>query len=47
MTLYVLASLLLVGLVCNLLMRPVAERYYMSALELETERRLAHEAVKG
>jgi hypothetical protein len=38
---------LLVGLVCNLLMRPVAQRYYMSDLELETERRLAHEAAKA
>ena len=46
-TLYVLAALLLVGFVCNLLMRPVAQRYYMSDLELETERRLAHEAVKA
>jgi MFS family permease len=46
-TLYVLASLLLVGLVCNLLMRPVAQRYYMSDLELETERGLAHEAAKA
>ena len=45
-TLYVLASLLFVGLVCNLLVRPVAQRYYMSDLDLETERRLAHEAAK-
>ena len=43
-TMYVLASLLLLGFTCNLLMRPVAQRYYMTEAELEAERRLAHEA---
>ena len=42
-TMYVLAGLLLVGLACNVMIRPVAERYHMSELELEAERRLAHE----
>ncbi|MGH8569777.1 MAG: hypothetical protein ACREXU_17690 [Gammaproteobacteria bacterium] len=35
------------GRAVGLLMRPVAQRYYMSDLELETERRLAHEAAKA
>lgn len=42
-TLYVLAALLLIGLVCNFLIRPVREADYMTDPELETERRLAHE----
>jgi MFS family permease len=33
-TMYILAGLLVVGFVCNLAVRPVAERYYMSESEL-------------
>jgi len=44
MTLYILCGLLALGFVCNLLVRPVAERHYMSDAELEAERRIAHEA---
>jgi MFS family permease len=40
---YILAALLVVGLICNLMVRPVAEKHYMSDAELEAERRLAHE----
>jgi MFS family permease len=40
---YVLAGLLLVGLLCNLLVRPVADKHYMSDAELEEERRISHE----
>jgi MFS family permease len=46
-TMYVLAALLLVGLLCNALMRPVAARFYMSDAELEAERRLAHDPAAG
>ncbi len=42
-TMYLLAGLLVLGFISNLLVRAVAERYYMSAAELEEERRLAHE----
>ncbi len=42
-TMYILAGLLLLGFVCNLLIRPVASRYYMSAEQLAYERKLAHE----
>jgi MFS family permease len=39
-TMYVLAALLVIGLICNLAVRPVIERYYMSADDL-TEPRAA------
>ena len=39
-TLYILAGLLLAGLICNLLIRPVDEKYYMTDRELEAERAL-------
>ncbi|MDD2833035.1 MAG: OFA family MFS transporter [Methylotenera sp.] len=40
---YVLAGLLVLGLICNLLVKPVADKHYMSEEELEAERKLAHE----
>lgn len=40
---YMLAALLLLGLVCNLLVRPVAEKHYMTEAELETERKISHD----
>jgi MFS family permease len=43
-TLYLLAGLLLVGLVCNLLVRPVDPRLHMTDAELQRERDLQHEA---
>ncbi len=30
-TMYIMAGLLLIGLICNLLMRPVHERHYLAA----------------
>jgi MFS family permease len=42
-TLYILAGLLVVGLICNLLVRPVADKYFMTDAELAAERRLQHE----
>ena len=42
-TLYILAGLLLVGLVCNLLVRPVAPKHHMTEEELRHERSLQHE----
>ncbi|WP_414649053.1 OFA family MFS transporter [Dyella sp.] len=44
-TLYILAVLLLVGMVCNLLIKPVKETALMSDDELERERSLQHESV--
>jgi MFS family permease len=42
-TMYVLAAMLLVGLICNLLVRPVHERFFMSDERLAAERAKAHE----
>jgi MFS family permease len=43
-TLYLMAALLLVGLICNLLVRPVSESVIMTPAELERERAIAHES---
>jgi hypothetical protein len=40
---YVLAAMLVVGLIANLLVRPVADKYFMSDAELAHEKQLAHE----
>ena len=42
-TMYILTGMLMVGLVCNLLVRPLADKWFMSDEELATEKRLAHE----
>ena len=42
-TMYILAGLLVLGLLCNLLVRPVAEKHYMTEADLEKERKLSHE----
>lgn len=42
-TMYVLAAMLLGGLVCNLLVQPVSEKHYMSEEQLAAERAKAHE----
>ena len=42
-TLYIMAGLLVVGFVCNLLIRPVDPKYYMSEEQLARERSLQHE----
>jgi MFS family permease len=47
MTLYILAAFLVLGFFCNLLVRPVADRHFMSDAELAAERAKAHEAASG
>jgi MFS family permease len=42
-TMYVLAGLVLVGLLCNLMVRPIADKHFMSEQELAHEKQLAHE----
>jgi MFS family permease len=42
-TMYILAGLLVIGLICNSLVKPVAESVYMTPEELEAERRAAHD----
>jgi MFS family permease len=43
-TMYILAGLLLGGFLCNLLVRPVADKWFMTDAELKAERNLAHDA---
>jgi MFS family permease len=43
-TLYILAALLLVGMICNFLVKPVKEDHHMTDEELKRERSLQHEA---
>ncbi|WP_063673707.1 OFA family MFS transporter [Dyella thiooxydans] len=43
-TLYIMAALLFVGLICNLLVKPVKESVVMTPEELARERSLQHEA---
>jgi hypothetical protein len=40
---YILVGLLVIGLICNLMIRPLADKWFMSDEELAEERRLAHE----
>lgn len=42
-TMFILVGMLVVGLVCNLLVRPVADHHFMTDAELAEEKRLAHE----
>ena len=43
-TMYILAALLVGGFICNLLVRPVKSKWFMTDAELEAERKLAHDA---
>jgi MFS family permease len=40
---YMLVGLLVLGVVCNMMVRPLADKYFMTDEELATEKRLAHE----
>jgi len=42
-TMYILVGMLAIGLVCNLLVRPLPDKWFMTEAELAEERRLAHE----
>ncbi|MNZ41426.1 putative MFS-type transporter YhjX [compost metagenome] len=42
-TLYILAGLLVLGFLCNLLVRPVADKYFMTDAELVAEQALGHD----
>jgi MFS family permease len=46
-TMFILVGMLAVGLVCNLLVKPVDPTYFMSDAELAEEKRLAHERVSA
>jgi hypothetical protein len=42
-TMYVLAGLVLLGLLLNTMIRPIADKHFMTDAELATEKKLAHE----
>ena len=42
-TMYVLAGLLVLGFLCNLMVRPIADKYFMTAPQLAAEKQLAHD----
>jgi MFS family permease len=42
-TLYILAGLLVLGFICNALIRPVADKYFMTPEQLAAERALSHD----
>jgi MFS family permease len=42
-TMYILTGMLVIGLICNLMVRPLADKWFMTDDELATEKRLAHE----
>ena len=42
-TMYILVGMLVVGLICNLLVRPLDNKWFMTDAELSEEKRLAHE----
>ncbi|HET7864467.1 MAG TPA: OFA family MFS transporter [Burkholderiaceae bacterium] len=46
-TMFILVGMLVIGLVANLLVRPVADKWFMTDAELAEEKRLAHERGTG
>jgi MFS family permease len=42
-TMYILVGMLVVGLICNLLVKPLDAKWFMSDAELAAEKKLAHE----
>ncbi|MDT7519781.1 OFA family MFS transporter [Rhodoferax sp. TBRC 17660] len=42
-TMYILVGMLVVGLICNLLVRPLDNKWFMTDAELAAEKKLAHE----
>ncbi len=46
-TMFILVGMLVIGLVCNLLVKPVADKWFMSEAELAEEKRLAHERAQA
>lgn len=42
-TMYILVGMLVIGLICNLMIRPIAGKWFMTPAELAEEKRLAHD----
>jgi MFS family permease len=46
-TMYVLAGMIALGFLCNLMVRPIADKHFMTDAELAVEKKLAHERAVG
>ena len=46
-TMYILVGMLVIGLICNVLVRPLNPKWFMTPAELAHEKQLAHEKVKA
>lgn len=46
-TMYILVGMLVIGFICNLLVKPLNPKYFMTPEQLEVEKRLAHEKAKA
>ncbi|MBE7940980.1 MULTISPECIES: OFA family MFS transporter [Ramlibacter] len=46
-TMYILVGMLVIGFICNLLVRPLDPKWFMGEAELEEEKRLAHEKARA
>ncbi|WP_022981088.1 OFA family MFS transporter [Ideonella sp. B508-1] len=46
-TMYILVGMLVIGLICNWLVRPVADKHFMTEAELAEEKRLAHDKAQA
>ena len=44
-TMYILVGMLVIGLICNLLVKPLDQKWFMTEEELVEEKRLAHEKI--
>ena len=42
-TMYILVGMLVIGLICNIMVKPIADKWFMTDAELAEEKRLAHE----
>ncbi len=42
-TMYILVDMLAIGLLCNLLIRPLADKWFITDAELAEEKRLTHD----
>jgi MFS family permease len=46
-TMYILVGMLVIGLICNLLVKPVDKKFFMTDAELAEEKRLAHDKAQA
>jgi len=46
-TAYIMCGLLVIGFICNWLVKPVADKHFMTDAQLDAERKLAHDAARA